>query len=235
MVRGDTRAIEGPTRPLAKMVKALAFILLPVATPAHAGRLIASVSGEITGFEANPVTGISTTLFQPGQSRAFRVIAEIEGGPQFTGTYKITTPKDSSVLNGYVVTEYFTGLSPEKFGWSGISNNALAISASASFLNGRLVDVQFKSLDFISRYFNKPDALINVDGDRFTFGYDPVLADSFKDATTIGRIDYATARMVYVPEPANWAMMIAGFGMAGTAIRRRKTNQSFGLALQQCA
>jgi|KBSSwiStaDraftv2_1062776.scaffolds.fasta_scaffold228275_2 hypothetical protein len=28
-----------------------------------------------------------------------------------------------------------------------------------------------------------------------------------------------------VPEPANWAMMIAGFGMVGTAIRRRRTVQ----------
>jgi hypothetical protein len=30
-----------------------------------------------------------------------------------------------------------------------------------------------------------------------------------------------------VPEPATWGMMIAGFGLAGTALRRRKTNIVF--------
>ncbi|HEV2569242.1 PEPxxWA-CTERM sorting domain-containing protein [Sphingomonas sp.] len=35
-------------------------------------------------------------------------------------------------------------------------------------------------------------------------------------------IDIAT-----VPEPASWAMMIAGFGMAGTAVRRRQTKVRF--------
>ena len=30
-----------------------------------------------------------------------------------------------------------------------------------------------------------------------------------------------------VPEPATWAMMIGGFGLAGGAMRRRKTNLSF--------
>ncbi len=33
-----------------------------------------------------------------------------------------------------------------------------------------------------------------------------------------------------VPEPANWAMMIAGFGLAGTALRRRKTTVKFAIA-----
>ncbi len=33
-----------------------------------------------------------------------------------------------------------------------------------------------------------------------------------------------------VPEPASWAMMIAGFGLAGAALRRRKTTVKFAIA-----
>jgi hypothetical protein len=35
-----------------------------------------------------------------------------------------------------------------------------------------------------------------------------------------------------VPEPASWAMMIAGFGLVGTALRRRRTG---GTTLQTCS
>lgn len=31
-----------------------------------------------------------------------------------------------------------------------------------------------------------------------------------------------------VPEPASWALMIAGFGLAGGALRRRMTKVAFG-------
>jgi hypothetical protein len=43
--------------------------------------------------------------------------------------------------------------------------------------------------------------------------------------TYVGQIGIAG-----VPEPANWALMIAGFGMAGAAMRRRRTTVSFKMA-----
>jgi len=36
-----------------------------------------------------------------------------------------------------------------------------------------------------------------------------------------------SASIAAVPEPASWAMMIAGFGVVGAAARRRRTNVSF--------
>jgi hypothetical protein len=42
-----------------------------------------------------------------------------------------------------------------------------------------------------------------------------------------GASPYDWAFNVSVPEPSTWAMMIAGFGIAGTALRRRKTAISF--------
>lgn len=43
----------------------------------------------------------------------------------------------------------------------------------------------------------------------------------FFDGSAIGKT--FTIDISAVPEPATWAMMIVGFGMAGTAIRRRRT------------
>lgn len=46
-------------------------------------------------------------------------------------------------------------------------------------------------------------------------------------------INRMTASVGAVPEPATWALMIAGFGMTGAALRRRKTvpQQAFGASL----
>jgi hypothetical protein len=45
----------------------------------------------------------------------------------------------------------------------------------------------------------------------------------------IGQMSFETASTGAVPEPASWAMMIAGFGIAGAAMRRRQVVRvSFG-------
>ncbi|CAN7294621.1 PEPxxWA-CTERM sorting domain-containing protein [Phenylobacterium sp. LjRoot164] len=58
--------------------------------------------------------------------------------------------------------------------------------------------------------------------DRMSFGYPP---GAFKpDGATdfVLRLDYLVPGSA-VPEPATWAMMIAGFGLAGATLRRRRT------------
>jgi hypothetical protein len=40
--------------------------------------------------------------------------------------------------------------------------------------------------------------------------------------------DFGPRLFAAVPEPASWALMIAGFGLAGAAIRRRHTAMAFG-------
>ena len=40
-------------------------------------------------------------------------------------------------------------------------------------------------------------------------------------------LDYVTLDVASVPEPATWAMMIGGFGLAGAALRRRRATVRF--------
>ncbi len=56
---------------------------------------------------------------------------------------------------------------------------------------------------------------------------------AFEDLPNLGDIDYNDHRFVFtypgapgVPEPATWALLIAGFGMVGASLRQRKGSVS---------
>ena len=48
------------------------------------------------------------------------------------------------------------------------------------------------------------------------------LGNSSDDQFGVDNLSFSTSRGGVVPEPATWAMMIAGFGMAGATLRRRR-------------
>ena len=57
---------------------------------------------------------------------------------------------------------------------------------------------------------------------KFVNSNDPF---SFENPPATAELDYDPlykSRLTDVPEPATWAMMIAGFGLAGAAMRRRR-------------
>jgi hypothetical protein len=64
--------------------------------------------------------------------------------------------------------------------------------------------------------------------DRVVFQEDPMVGGYESDNHTVGRfLTKGTGTEVpitsgFVPEPANWAMLIAGFGLVGTTMRRRR-------------
>ena len=60
------------------------------------------------------------------------------------------------------------------------------------------------------------------DGYTGSFQFQSANGTLIPDSVTI-----ALANVSPVPEPATWAMMIAGFGIVGSAMRRRKTTVSF--------
>ncbi|MGL4540970.1 MAG: PEPxxWA-CTERM sorting domain-containing protein [Polymorphobacter sp.] len=64
---------------------------------------------------------------------------------------------------------------------------------------------------------------LTIDGGKtWIVDYDP--SDYEPVGPAIGIEDYTTS----VPEPASWALLVAGFGMIGTAIRRRTQRTAAG-------
>jgi hypothetical protein len=53
--------------------------------------------------------------------------------------------------------------------------------------------------------------------------YDALLADTTDGVPYLAAIDSSFGGYLAVPEPASWAMMIAGFGLTGVVMRRRRT------------
>jgi len=84
--------------------------------------------------------------------------------------------------------------------------------------------------------------VVNTAGGEFNFGYDgnqsggffAILADGSTHVNSHGdvvpnyRVTVGSGSLAAVPEPASWAMMLAGFGLAGAAMRRRRAVVSFG-------
>ncbi len=76
-------------------------------------------------------------------------------------------------------------------------------------------------------------AIINgltiANGDSFAFRWtdrDAIGSDHGLGVDNVA-LSFTTATTGAVPEPATWAMMIAGFGLAGAAMRRRRSAISF--------
>jgi hypothetical protein len=57
------------------------------------------------------------------------------------------------------------------------------------------------------------------------------LAVSQQDGNGIASIQYDPLIPVPVPEPGSWAMLVAGFGLTGAALRRRRMDQSRVIAI----
>lgn len=80
-------------------------------------------------------------------------------------------------------------------------------------------------------YFRRPFTVADI-SDYVATGTTTALTFTLKSTTNFGNNDPIFDRVIFertgttnipgVPEPATWGLMIAGFGMAGSALRRRK-------------
>ena len=98
------------------------------------------------------------------------------------------------------------------------------VLVAGGFLNG--LGTIFSSLKTIG--FEGTDGTVfdelrlqSISGKKFNnYGYDQLILDNI----TLSAVTSA------VPEPATWAMMITGFGLAGSAIRRRRQQVAMAYA-----
>ena len=137
-------------------------------------------------------------------------------GENFFGTADIEYSFISDLDNGKVANDTacliayaVSGLT--NYCQQGIGNMEVGIaggdSGGPAFVDGRLASINSYGLSFGSDWGDIDDALNSSFGE-FS-GYVPI----YIHTAWIGGV---------VPEPATWAMMIAGFGLVGGAMRRRR-------------
>jgi hypothetical protein len=99
-------------------------------------------------------------------------------------------------------------------------NEASLIDALLSLANGTGTSDDYAKLFGFAE--GGTTLLFSPNGDpAFQFG-DDFTAIAFSDGQIIGSgSSFSTLEVSAAPEPAAWAMMIVGFGVAGTALRRR--------------
>jgi hypothetical protein len=204
-------------------------LLAGVSVPATAMTYVAQVKGVVT-------SQIDTGLTAPGSTSPIKV------GDTITATF--TYMEIETV--GEALAARFGKIGPKKVTYQ---LGGYTWTSAGDFGTG-LEPVSFEAgIDPVSNYYSTMDDApgagdLHVDGYAFQigeFGYDLYTGPGFDgqfDANTLAvwvngrQIVVPTASMpsfvqsdnavAPVPEPMTWALLIAGFGMAGTALRNRK-------------
>lgn len=150
---------------------------------------------------------------------------DIENGENFFGTAEIEHSwvsdfdnRSPAIVNGNLVVGNDMGCIISAFAFGSLKgctpylgNIEVGVAGGDSggpqFLNGRLASVTSYGLTFGTN-FGDIDGRLNSSFGEFS-GYVPIYIHR----------DWLSS---VVPEPATWAMMIAGFGMIGSAMRRRR-------------
>jgi len=207
--------------------------------------LAAVVAGGVAAISVP--ANAATYNFAPGAASPatnFRVVNTFDNATGLTGSgFEIKTPPaDSngappansvpagtsylSVLGGGTATYNFTNrVSAFQFDWGSIDDyNTL------TFRTNQGTDVIVPGTDFtnpangnqISPGTNGLFTVTGAQGEYFTSVTFASSANSFE----VDNLAVSGA----VPEPASWAMMIGGFGLAGGALRRRRTQTTVKFA-----
>lgn len=125
--------------------------------------------------------------------------------------------------------ELFNSYLPGTVGASGGDFRAQGQTRVGSYVGGSIVDASFSSDHLLPLPILTQPFTIALDGPGMSASVflDRELTDPTTHRTieTIGSFHATSLVGAAVPEPAAWAMLVAGFTLAGTAIRRRRYAQ----------
>lgn len=140
-------------------------------------------------------------------------------GGSMTGTF--TTSDDLSVLEDFSFTT-----TANDYGWLGEFDGATYTFAAAdAIIWSPLVGLSAGYTSPISQIGLLFAGPLTTDGTSLLLSDEAVLV--FGSGTRIALTGSISAVAAPVPEPATWAMMIGGLGLAGAMMRRRKASVSF--------
>ena len=196
-----------------------------IAAPASAAIVNVNLAGAVTG---TTITGVGASFTQ-------RFAGQTVVGTGITGSP--TNPLTLSAAGTIEVASFNPGVSAESNSLLSQPGNAAPLSIllasnadSITFTSG-----SFDGGTIFADFFSSTGALVatrSFTGSGYSIfsfsGLGTFRGITFRDnsdgaGVRFQNFSYNSVAAGGVPEPASWAMMIAGFGLAGTAMRRRAT------------
>ena len=184
-----------------------------VASAANAMTIVASTNGPDSGIPTGQhlITDFSTTA---GLSGDYQLETGSVSG-QYAAPFQDTT-QYLAVLGGHTATLAISpALKSLSFYWGSIDNYNTVSFFSGSNLVASYTGSQIPAALADGSQGNP----INNRRVSFNFGGAPITSVNFSSSQNSFELDTVSGA---VPEPATWALLIAGMGMTGAAMRRRR-------------
>jgi hypothetical protein len=190
-------------------------------------KLLATLAGASALLAAQPALAVTVTNVgvSAGNTANVFLVDNAQISIDFGFVSNAPTTIDFSVDAGDA-TSYFFDSAINMFAGSGVHYITMTLTDGATFdlgsvlgafstataqLNGagNVATITFSPVEYVAGEFG---SLVGTPGDFVIHGNGLSTADTFSLIVSAGPI----------PEPASWAMMIAGFGLIGGAMRRRQ-------------
>lgn len=183
----------------------------------------------VTASVANAATVYQTTFqgatFTVTQNSSTNITFDIAGANALTGNWAGAQYLGAFALQGLGATDLTATLV------GGGPTDAIAGGLNADGCNGKGNFVCFNFAPNISANVSNLTFDINALSGAFNLQGAPHLKILWSNSATVdesvGDLFSRDIPASAVPEPATWAMMIAGFGLAGAAIRRRRQTYAY--------
>lgn len=195
-----------------------------------AGFNSASGSGYILGSGLTAVFGETTTFAGAGYNgQAYTISSwEVVGATTTTDYFKISTPTNfltTTTVNGLTITALQFDI--------GTANSGVGVATGANPVNFTSALTNYSATGYIvyganNTVFNlTPNLVVNNGALSFTVAEGVNTGTSAISSIGIKEFNIAITYANPVPEPETWAMLVAGLGVLGVAVRRsRKTAQA---------
>lgn len=143
------------------------------------------------------------------------------------------------LTDGIVPANFSSYNAPDKVHFNGAQSPVFRFDFGAGATIESLLATVDNNDNYLFRFFDgatlahsvtitSGEGMVGFGVETFTRSFAPikathalVTASSGDNAYALGEVQFTGAAVAGVPEPASWAMMIGGFGMAGAAMRRR--------------
>jgi hypothetical protein len=201
----------------------LGAAILLAGSSASAAKYLVSFSGTMASGTDSGLFGAPSDLTGRSFVATYSIDTTLQGVDGVPGVYEHTWTNGASLKIGdvtYVLPSYAHNIT------NGVASVGSLYFEYSTLIDGNPLDSEDVTNTSYSAWFQPSldfggDAIISAAGTG-SFRVRVCCAPDFSEVNSFGTFASDTVTITAVPEPATWAMMITGFGLAGAALRRRR-------------